>query len=140
MNNVKGWDTIGVTNCGALRDGRMNLTFTGKDGDTRNIFIPRDSLGQLIPSLLAMNAAMAKEEGTHDMLSGTHLIGIKRIQIGADEDGQEFGLELVTNDNLEIRYTLDRQTTESLATGLVATLAKHGIRIQLHPPEGLPKH
>lgn len=61
------------------------------------------------------------------------------MDVTTDEAGSEFGLVILTRDNLALRFLLNAETTEALATGLVATLAEHGKQISL-PRPGVAKH
>ena len=137
---ITGWDTIGVTNIGVMDEGRrFNLQFTGTDGAVRNIFVPHEAVGPFVASLLAIQVPARDERiksgiETGDVggeISGQFLLGVSQIQIAADEQGTEYVLNIRTGDGLDLRFQLDPNSTVSLAVGLVAILAKHGISVAL---------
>jgi hypothetical protein len=127
--NGQGWDTTGISNIGALTDGGIKLAFTGKDGQTRNIFIPADTIGALVANLIAVNDVAHKLTGVSQPLSCKFMLGVKHAAIVSDASGREYGLSIVTRDGLDLWFLLDRETTEGFAMSLAATLAKHGINI-----------
>ena len=134
MAEIRGWDTNGVTKTGALRDGRLNLQFTGKDGQILNIFVPAESIANLIVSLIAFCAKIEKPHDVGDTLSGFHHLAVREIGVAAARDGSEFSLVVTTRDNLELRFRLAPNTIEALAGGLIATLSEHGRSpIPMHP-------
>src|ERR1041384_319643 len=134
MANVKGWDTIGITNIGLLTDGKANLTVTGTDRQIRNIFIPGASIGQTILTLIGIGAKFEEKQNTTlgEAIPSTHLMGINESQIAADATGRDFALVLKTKDGLAMRFHFDRNTIEGLAMALMSVLQKHGIQVQ--PP------
>ena len=67
---VKAWDTKGVANVGAIRGGKLNLTFEGMDGQKRNIFIPLGSAASLINGLASIAGAAMTQEGKPGDLDG----------------------------------------------------------------------
>ena len=134
---VQGWDTDGVVEIGGIEDGRIKLAFKGNDGSVRNIFIPHETLGYMIPGLVNTNADIAAKLGKPDTLSGKHMLGISAVRVGSDDAGKEFVFELVTGDKVGMRFLLDRRAAESLATAFIAALlAKHGIHVEFEPPAG----
>jgi hypothetical protein len=90
MPTVRGWDTPGISNIGALTDGRIKLAFTGKDGQTRNIFIPADTIGALVSNLIGVNDATHKLTGLSQPLSGKFMLGVKHAAIVSDASGREY--------------------------------------------------
>lgn len=126
MSKVQAWDTNGVTDLGALDDGRIKLEFSGTDGQKRNILIPGASIPHLVASLVAFNAKVSTATGTKDTIAGTHMLGVKSFTVGADESGSDFAVALTTGDGLQLRFLLNTNNAEALATALVATLAEHG--------------
>ena len=145
---ITGWDTVGVTNIGVMDEGRrFNLQFTGTDGETRNIFVPHEAIGPFIMTLLTLQGPAREEriqrgieiEDVGGEMSGQFLLAVSQIHIAADEQGTEFALNIRTRDNLELRFQLDPSTTESVAVGLVTTLAKYGISVSL-PTDSETKH
>ena len=138
MTKVSGWDTVGATGVSALDDGRFVLKFTGTDGAERKVFIPGTSVGQLVTSLIALNAAARVKSGGKigDPVQGSNLMGVAEVSIAAAADGNQFALGITTGDKLQLRFLLDRDTTEALASGLVASLAKHGAAIGSTFPQG----
>jgi hypothetical protein len=138
METVKGWDTTGISDIGMIADGRVNLTFKGLDGQSRDILIPGASIGQAVVSLIAASAEFeARQSGKlGEAIPSTHLMGINQSQVAADALGTEFAVVLRTKDGLAMRFLFDRNTIEALATALVGTLAKHGIQVDPRRPEG----
>ena len=126
MGKASGFDTVGVTKVGALRDGRISLQFTGTDGDVRNVFIPAASVSNMVTTLLALCAKIELPKNVGDKMEGQHNISIRQIGIGAAEDGSEFSIVVRTIDNLELRFQLTPESIESFAGGLIATLSAHG--------------
>src|SRR5262245_28702695 len=142
MADAVGWDTNGVTQVGMLTDGRANLTFSSTDGQTRNIFIPCASIGQLVVNLIAVGAEFERLQGSQigDAIPSSHLMGINAAAVAADQSGTDFAISLTTKDGLTLRFHFDRNTIQSLATALVATLAKHGMQIVPPHPEVGSRH
>lgn len=126
MANVRGWDTNGVTKIGALEDGRISLQFSGKDGETRNVFIPAPSLSNLVISLMGFGAKAAERLDIGEAIDGSQMLSVHDVAVAAAKDGSEFSLIVTTQDRLELRFLLTRATIELLADGLVASLSEHG--------------
>jgi hypothetical protein len=56
---------------------------------------------------------------------------VDKTRIGTDQEGSEYALELVTIDKLSLRFLLSPTAAQTLATALVATLATHGVTVQI---------
>jgi hypothetical protein len=142
MANTAGSDKNGVTQVGLLTDGRANLTFVGTDEQTRNIFIPGASIGQLVIALIAAGAEFERFQGSEigDAIPSSHLMGINAAAVASDQSGTDFAISLTTKDELTLRFHFDRNTIQSLATALVATLAKYGTQIVPPHPEVGSRH
>ena len=135
MGKVSGFDSVGVTKVGALRDGRVSLQFTGTDDAVRNVFIPAASVSNMVTTLLTLCANIELPK-FGDKLEGQLYMTIREIDIGAAEDGAEFSIVVRTIDNLELRFLLTPESIESFAGGLVATLSDHGRSPTQTRPEG----
>ena len=134
---VTGWDTIGSTGAGIIGSDKLRLEFTGTDGSKRNIFVPIASLGSCFATVTALlSEAYRRGHLSADVgqeLASQFLVGVSQFQVASDEAGNEYVLSIVTKDGLQLQFHLDPNTTEALAEGLVAVLAKHGKILSQHP-------
>ena len=126
MTGITGWETNGVTKLSALGDGRISLEFTGKDDDIRNVFIPAESVSNLVATLIAFCAEIQHTHDVGEVIEKSQNLSVREIGVGAAKDGSEFSLIVTTTDNLQLRFLLTPVTTEALAGGLIVTLAEHG--------------
>lgn len=148
MVTVKGWDTDGINHVGVMENGtRLNITFVGKDGVARNIFVPYEAVGFMVATILAMMPEAKKarvksglESADQIAIGQKQMAGVKAFVFGADDAGKEFAMNLVTGDNLELRFLMDAHQAQALTTGMLATLAKHGIQVSLPNPGESRKH
>lgn len=127
MNKVQGWDTDGPTGLSYLDDGRLSLTFTGKEGLVRRIFMPSEVVAPFVATLVALNAKLSELRPSQpgaDLTS--HLFGLRQFDIGSNDQGTEFVLALTTDGGLQFRFQLDANATEALTSALLQTLASHG--------------
>ena len=133
------WDTKGVTNIAALKNGRLALKFAGEDGNNRVLTIPASHAINLITSLRSLASQVAKTHDVGETISDTQRLTADSIGVGSAPDGSEFSLMVRTSDKLELHLGLPPRTAEALAAGLISTLAEHG-----REPENLksdsPKH
>ena len=120
------WDTKGVVEFAALKNGRIGLKFAGEDGVQRVLTIPASHAVILIISLTDFASKIAKTHDVGDAISDIQKLTAKSISVGSARDGSEYSLVLTTADNLELHLRLPVPTTEALAAGLIATLAEHG--------------
>ena len=139
MSEDQYWDTKGVTDLAALKNGRIGLKFAGEDGVNRVLTIPAGHAVPLILSLTDFASKITKTHNVGDKISDVQRMTVDSIGVGSASDGSEFSLVVRTVDRLEGHFALPVSVTKALAAGLTSVLAEHGLEPESLQSEG-PTH